>query len=628
MSTVTAAVLDACVVLAAALLACRALARRPAALRHAVLAAALIAAAAAPALEAVLPRWELPLLASSQVASSGLTPGSQAPETASGMVVASSNAPRFTWTAALVGLWGIGCALVLAGLAAGIARLAWVTRRCLPIESGAWREQLAALSSEHAFTRPVALLQSRDHAPLLTWGAFRPAIIVPAGALPWGADRIRIVLAHELAHIHRLDWPLQMGAELLRAVYWFNPLVWIACRRLRDESEQACDDAVLRGGAAAADYASHLLAIARHTLAGDRRWAHAPAVVNPSTLERRIAAMLNASRSHAALARGAGALALAATLAVAAPMASLTLTARDEPTGVAAAGVDIALAPSPIVEPAPVPRRAARAVVPSAAPTATAAADVAAVDPVVAATATAEQQAPASVSGVARDPSGAVLPGVTLTLTDFTGKVYTRTTDGAGSFSYPDLPPGQYALVAQLPGFTSLKVEFSLAAGQNLERRLDLRVGSFQETIIVVCAPGAALLPAASRGVLAFSRRENQTGFDFTKIENSRPGLISPVFAAQATPVRVGGQIQAPRQVNAVSPICPPTTVPPTGAVVILEAVVGPDGSVSDMKALRDPGAEFVESAQQAVRQWRYTPTRLNNVPVPVTITVTVMYRR
>ena len=109
----------------------------------------------------------------------------------------------------------------------------------------------------------------------------------------------------KLAHIARRDWALQIAAETVRAVYWFNPLIWIACRRLRDESEQACDDTVLRRGIDAADYASHLLAVARQVLTADRGWASAPAVANASTLERRIAAMLNASRNREPLTRPA-----------------------------------------------------------------------------------------------------------------------------------------------------------------------------------------------------------------------------------------------------------------------------------------------------------------------------------
>ena len=69
--------------------------------------------------------------------------------------------------------------------------------------------------------------------------------------MSWTLDRVHVVLSHELAHIRRHDWLVQIGAETVRAVLWFNPLVWMVCARLRRESEQACDDEVLGTGVGA-----------------------------------------------------------------------------------------------------------------------------------------------------------------------------------------------------------------------------------------------------------------------------------------------------------------------------------------------------------------------------------------
>ena len=71
-----------------------------------------------------------------------------------------------------------------------------------------------------------------------------------------------VVLRHELAHVRRHDWIVQLLAEAARAVCWFNPLMWLACARLRREGEQACDDIVLAGGVEAPAYATHLLDLA------------------------------------------------------------------------------------------------------------------------------------------------------------------------------------------------------------------------------------------------------------------------------------------------------------------------------------------------------------------------------
>ena len=79
----------------------------------------------------------------------------------------------------------------------------------------------------------------------------------------WPRERIGIVLRHELAHVQRGDWAVQVAAELLKSVYWFNPVLWVVGRRLRLESEHACDDAVMNSGIEASSYASHLVDLAR-----------------------------------------------------------------------------------------------------------------------------------------------------------------------------------------------------------------------------------------------------------------------------------------------------------------------------------------------------------------------------
>jgi len=92
-------------------------------------------------------------------------------------------------------------------------------------------------------------------------------------------------------------------------------------------------------------------------------------------------------------------------------------------------------------------------------------------------------------------------------------------------------------------------------------------------------------------------------------------------------PVRVGGKIHPPAKLNNVAPTYPPVARQArVEGVVILEATISPDGRVTDVKVLR--GIPLLDnSAIEAVRQWRYSPTLLNGVPVPVVMTVTVNFR-
>jgi hypothetical protein len=95
--------------------------------------------------------------------------------------------------------------------------------------------------------------------------------VLPASADEWGDDRRRAVLLHELAHVARRDCLVQRIAACACAFYWPHPGVWWAARRLRTERELACDDRVLASGAAARDYAGHLLDIAHAFRARRRR---------------------------------------------------------------------------------------------------------------------------------------------------------------------------------------------------------------------------------------------------------------------------------------------------------------------------------------------------------------------
>ena len=88
--------------------------------------------------------------------------------------------------------------------------------------------------------------------------------------------------------------------------------------------------------------------------------------------------------------------------------------------------------------------------------------------------------------------------------------------------------------------------------------------------------------------------------------------------------VHVGGRIEAPTKLVHVNPIYPPIPLAARKeGLVILEALIGEDGTVRDVKVLRRAPL-FEESAIAAVRQWRFSPTLLNGEPVPVVMTVTV----
>jgi TonB family protein len=307
--------------------------RRAAAARHWVLAVGIACAIAVPGLTLVVPSWPIAIRApasaprpadtQSSVTTTIITQNaSWGSGAAAASIAAAPPAADRTNALRLIALvWSGGAAIIASILLVGLVRLRVVAAAAQPVDSGPWRQVADEIACVCGLRRPIVLLQSNHPTLLVTWGWRRPRVILPAAARLWTPERARIVLCHELAHIRRGDWTAQMLGELLRSLYWFNPLVWIACRRLRRESEQACDDAVLQSGVDPTDYASHLLDLARTLNAGRRAHVPAPAMARRSSLEGRICAMLNARVDRRPLPRalqiGTAAALLIATLAIA-----------------------------------------------------------------------------------------------------------------------------------------------------------------------------------------------------------------------------------------------------------------------------------------------------------------------
>lgn len=208
--------------------------------------------------------------------------------------------PAAAWSALWLAIWGVGAAALAAWSLAGIRNIRRLVAQATPVTAREWLDPLHDARARLEIRRPVRLLQSDRVAMPMTWGWRRPVILLPATASGWQSTRRTVVLRHELAHVKRADVATQLLAQGACAVYWFNPLVWLAAFRLRVEREQACDDAVLGLGSRASDYANHLLDIARECRAPGLAASAAVAIARPSQLERRMRAILDPTVRRAA----------------------------------------------------------------------------------------------------------------------------------------------------------------------------------------------------------------------------------------------------------------------------------------------------------------------------------------
>ena len=217
--------------------------------------------------------------------------------------------------------------LLLLGLSA-LLRLHLLRARAFVLVDPAWTAALDSARRRLRFRRDVALLISGDVAAPISWGLFRPVILVDprTAAEP---DHAEAVVAHELAHFTRLDWPALLLARLATAMFWFNPLLWMLARRAQDFSEQAADDEVLLSDIAAADYADLLV--------GSARCASAPMLLaanglaSGSSLGRRVLSALDPSRRRAAAHAGWWLAALVGGLGAGASLAAVDPQVKAEP---------------------------------------------------------------------------------------------------------------------------------------------------------------------------------------------------------------------------------------------------------------------------------------------------------
>lgn len=371
--------IKATLILALAWIATRFMRRSSAALRHSVWAAAIVATILLPLLALTLPTLRAPIPGASAVAdlatristpaaSTGrvdATPQAQqgpspaaapaapiivrggeadapvTPPAAStipeGLVDAQAVAERqsLPFWAVLLLLWVAGTTIALVPMALGVVHLRRIAGRVRDVESDALDDHAARLARTLGVHRVVRVVEGEVGATPMTWGVFRPVVMVPGGFNEWPEEHQRDVLLHELAHVARYDCLTQYLARFACALYWFNPLAWTAATRLRVERERACDDRVLLSGARPSAYADHLLTIARTLRAPGMVGAAALAMARPSHLEGRLLALLDARRRRGTVTRALAAtvgvvvLAVAATVAMLSPLAAEAANAAE-----------------------------------------------------------------------------------------------------------------------------------------------------------------------------------------------------------------------------------------------------------------------------------------------------------
>jgi TonB family protein len=509
------------------------------------------------------------------------------------------------WQAAVL-IWSAGVVLLSLHLLRGWLLVKRI-RRSGAEPAADWMPQMQRLASRLGIRRRLRLLESAWIEVPSVIGWIRPVILVPASALAGlPPAQFEAILAHELAHVRRHDYLVNILQSVIEVLLFYHPAVWWTSRRVRLEREHCCDDV-------AAEVCGDRVAYAAALTSLEERRGATPAFAigaHDGDLLARVRRLVGVREiSHRPLA-GWVVLGIVGFVGVTLGARASEVTQPQPATG--------ATAPAAALD-APT---AVQSTTPHATPTS-------GVHTAVRSTSPAQQlqESAGTIGGAVIDAQGGRLPGVTVTITSAdNSRTASSTTNVSGRYAFSGVPAGEYDVTMMLPGFRTATHRVRVGVGAStLNVRLD--VGGVSETLTVAAPAPPGVAPSAPQPPtdLRDARALELLAEDLARKKSASDAtLIADVV--DTFPVRVGGDIKAPRKIHDVKPAYPPDALAAgVQGVVILEAVIATDGTVRDARVLRSIPA-LDDAALGAVRQWAFTPTLLNGVPVEVIMTVTVNF--
>lgn len=191
----------------------------------------------------------------------------------------------------LLVLYVITSLMLLFRLGRSYYRLTVLHRLALPVESGQVPRELQRCKASLDINGPVHVLTSEHIDSPVSFGFRRHTIVLPVNYQDWSESALTDVLLHELCHLRRNDWLTLMLSHLLCVMYWANPFVWLAQRRLLEVTENRCDQEVVSLGRDQVTYAESLLGVAHSCRQCEHpasAWLPAQAMFDHNTLKTRL----------------------------------------------------------------------------------------------------------------------------------------------------------------------------------------------------------------------------------------------------------------------------------------------------------------------------------------------------
>jgi TonB family protein len=600
----------------------------------------------------VIQPWRPPVsVESATFVTQATPPVTVLPGASAGTVSGSPTAVRSTaipeWPSIVGMLLAGGALLRLAWLGAGLMRLRRLREAGVPVDSCGAPDFWRALTDAGADVRYVASLRQP-----VTFGIGQPVVLLPGVLRTMSPDVQRAVLAHEHWHVKRRDWLWTLGEEVLRAIVWFHPAFWYLVSRVQSAREEVVDELSILSTNARRSYLEALLA-----------FADEPAVYPAAPFARRrqlFNRMLLISREAVMSSRR-----IVATTAGMAGVLVISGWYGAQAFPLTGPIVDAAAAPAPQVQAQPRDPRA------NAQPPATSreeelkAATVADASNVTNWLELAKLQ---EQRGATTDAEGTFQSAlrasqgsreVLMAMAGFfnrTGQFdkTMRALEDAAAQNPSD--PSGHQLVAVYywekaqkdQRLTAAEKLMYIDAGisatdRALAQRSDHVEALTYKNIMLRMKANIETDPVRRQELLAEaeSLRNRAIALGKQRATSGAPSAVPPGAPPPPPPppppaqdyqvdgqqaFRIGGNIPAPERLHYVRPVYPPeATAARAEGVVIVEALVDPQGGVRRARVLRSIPM-FDQAATDAVQQWRFAPTLVDGVPVPVVITLTVYF--
>ncbi|MCH6232626.1 M56 family metallopeptidase [Cognataquiflexum rubidum] len=191
------------------------------------------------------------------------------------------------WIPTLVQVWFLGAMLFLVRLATSLADIRNLRQKQHDPVASVWQQVLDKQLTSLQMSKPVQLLKSIHVDVPMTYGVWKPVILIPAGLFfQLSPLQLEAIIAHELAHIKRHDYLVNLIQSILEVVFFFHPIFWWINKTAKEQRENACDDLAISMGISPKDLAFGLANVLNHAKNPTPDIAMAAAKPNNPTLDR------------------------------------------------------------------------------------------------------------------------------------------------------------------------------------------------------------------------------------------------------------------------------------------------------------------------------------------------------